>query len=55
MFRYLFVALFLTISLSAAEFIVTTMPKTGSHLLIPILEKLTEKKACWIPSTLIAT
>lgn len=45
------IVLFLCLSFSvfAVDFTLFTEPKTGTHLLIPILEELTGKKVYWAP------
>lgn len=37
------------VSLNSVEFVLFTQPKTGTHLLIPILKGLTEKEVYWAP------
>lgn len=43
------VLLTLLFSLESIEFVLFTQPKTATHLLIPILEVLTNKKCYWAP------
>lgn len=44
-----FLLFFIQLSLESAEFVLFTQPKTGTHLLIPILTELTQKKVYWAP------
>jgi len=43
------IVLALNIKIEAVEFVLFTQPKTGTHLLIPILEELTNKHVYWAP------
>ena len=46
--RYIFFAsLFAQVSLYSVDFVLFTIPKTGTHLLIPILTELTKKEVYW--------
>jgi len=50
MFKLIFLLLlFVNLNLEAVEFVLFTQPKTGTHLLIPILTELTKKKVYWAP------
>jgi len=44
---FFFLIIFIQTHLSAVEFVLFTQPKTGTHLLIPILNGLTGKKVYW--------
>ncbi len=47
--RIMIFFLCLSYSLLGIDFVLFTQPKTGTHLLIPILEELTHKRIYWAP------
>lgn len=49
MFKFALLFLLVHLSLDSVEFVLFTQPKTATHLLIPILQKLTKKKCYWAP------